>query len=225
MLSSALALSPSSPASSLLLDPVACLFSSSPLFSVLPVSLICCPFFLATTSPFLLSPLLRLSPTSCLILGRPVRFFLRRDSLRRSSRLPWAGECSPSYTLGTTARSQRGSRTRDRCGGCTSPTLSYLNWFYPPDSELLQRGGDRALRRRHATPWSIRWLGVALLSACCIGRPYGVAAPDLVAVAWRWTPPRWSPARLDPLTDPAPLSLLWLPRLSSSTRGPFAHSL
>lgn len=64
----------------------------------------------------------------------------------------------------------------------TSPT--FLSWFYPANSELLNSGwivlsgGDSAL-----PAVNLLWLGLALLAAWCVGRPYGVAPLTLVATA------------------------------------------
>ncbi len=60
----------------------------------------------------------------------------------------------------------------------------YLNWFYPQNSELLHATGISLLGRDLLSPLvNFGWLGVALLAAWCIGRPYGVAALSAAAVA------------------------------------------
>jgi hypothetical protein len=60
----------------------------------------------------------------------------------------------------------------------------YLNWFYPQNSELLHGAGISLFDRDVFSPLiNFGWLGVALLAAWCIGRPYGVAPLSLVAVA------------------------------------------
>jgi hypothetical protein len=60
----------------------------------------------------------------------------------------------------------------------------YLNWFYPQNSELLHATGISLLDRDLFSPLiNFGWLGMALLAAWCIGRPYGVAALSAVAVA------------------------------------------
>ncbi len=60
----------------------------------------------------------------------------------------------------------------------------YLNWFYPQNSELLHATGISLFDRDLFSPLvNFGWLGVALLAAWCIGRPYGVAPLSLVAVA------------------------------------------
>ena len=52
----------------------------------------------------------------------------------------------------------------------------YLNWFYPENSELLHAAGIVLFNRDIFSPLvNFGWLGVALLAAWCIGRPYGVA--------------------------------------------------
>ncbi len=60
----------------------------------------------------------------------------------------------------------------------------YLNWFYPQNSELLHGAGIALFDRDLFSPLvNFAWLGVALLAAWCIGRPYGVAPLSLLAVA------------------------------------------
>ena len=60
----------------------------------------------------------------------------------------------------------------------------YLNWFYPQNSELQHAAGIALLDRDLISPLlNFAWLGLALLAAWCIGRPYGVAPLSLVAVA------------------------------------------
>src|SRR5215207_44567 len=60
----------------------------------------------------------------------------------------------------------------------------YLNWFYPQNSELIHGAGITLFERDLFSPLvNFAWLGVALLAAWCIGRPYGVAPLSLVAVA------------------------------------------
>ena len=60
----------------------------------------------------------------------------------------------------------------------------YLNWFYPQDSELLHGAGISLFDRDILSPFvNFGWLGISLLAAWCIGRPYGVAPLTLVAVA------------------------------------------
>ncbi|MDP9189049.1 MAG: hypothetical protein M3O25_07350, partial [Actinomycetota bacterium] len=60
----------------------------------------------------------------------------------------------------------------------------YLNWFYPQNSELLHAAGVSLFDRDLFSPLvNFGWLGICLLAAWCIGRPYGVAPLSLVAVA------------------------------------------
>jgi hypothetical protein len=60
----------------------------------------------------------------------------------------------------------------------------YLNWFYPQNSELLHGAGIALFDRDLFSPLiNFAWLGIALLAAWCIGRPYGVAPLSLLAVA------------------------------------------
>ena len=60
----------------------------------------------------------------------------------------------------------------------------YLNWFYPQNSELVHGAGIALFDRDLFSPLvNFAWLGVALLAAWCIGRPYGVAPLSLLAVA------------------------------------------
>lgn len=60
----------------------------------------------------------------------------------------------------------------------------YLNWFYPQGSELLHGAGISLFDRDILSPFvNFGWLGISLLAAWCIGRPYGVAPLSLVAVA------------------------------------------
>ena len=60
----------------------------------------------------------------------------------------------------------------------------YLNWFYPQNSELVHGAGAALFDRDLLSPLvNFGWLGVCLLAAWCIGRPYGVAPLSLVAVA------------------------------------------
>jgi len=60
----------------------------------------------------------------------------------------------------------------------------YLNWFYPQGSELLHGAGISLFDRDILSPFvNFGWLGVSLLAAWCIGRPYGVAPLTMVAAA------------------------------------------
>jgi hypothetical protein len=60
----------------------------------------------------------------------------------------------------------------------------YLNWFYPQNSELLHGAGITLFDRDVLSPLvNFGWLGICLLAAWCIGRPYGVAPLSLAAAA------------------------------------------
>ena len=60
----------------------------------------------------------------------------------------------------------------------------YLNWFYPGNSELQHALGITFLGNDLLSPLiNLAWLAVALLSAWCIGRRFGVAPLTLVAAA------------------------------------------
>ena len=60
----------------------------------------------------------------------------------------------------------------------------YLNWFYPENSELQHSAGMLLFGNDVLSPLiNFGWLGLALLAAWCVGRPYGVAPLSLVAVA------------------------------------------
>jgi len=60
----------------------------------------------------------------------------------------------------------------------------YLNWFYPENSELLHAAGISLFGYDLLSPWvGIAWLGLALTAGWAIGRPYGVQAISLVAIA------------------------------------------
>jgi hypothetical protein len=61
----------------------------------------------------------------------------------------------------------------------------YLNWFYPQSSELLHGVGILLFRHHDVLSplLNLAFLGLALLAAWCAGRPFGVGAHSLVAVA------------------------------------------
>jgi hypothetical protein len=86
----------------------------------------------------------------------------------------------------------------------------YLNWFYPQNSELLHAAGIVLFSRDIFSPLvNFGWLGVALLAAWCIGRPYGVAPLSLVAVALAMDTGPMVPREAGTLaTDTAPVALL-----------------
>ncbi len=86
----------------------------------------------------------------------------------------------------------------------------YLNWFYPENSELLHGAGIVLFDRDIFSPLvNFGWLGVALLSAWCIGRPYGVAPLSLTAAAIAMdTGPMVPREAGTPATDTVPVALL-----------------
>ena len=60
----------------------------------------------------------------------------------------------------------------------------YLHWFYPQNSELLHASGIVLFDHDLLSPLlNLGWLGLALLAAWCIGRPYGQAPLTLLAAA------------------------------------------
>jgi hypothetical protein len=57
----------------------------------------------------------------------------------------------------------------------------FLSWFYPANSELLHAAGIVAFGRDLLSPViNLGWLGLALLAAWCIGRPWGVSGWSLL---------------------------------------------
>src|SRR3954453_7806262 len=86
----------------------------------------------------------------------------------------------------------------------------YLNWFYPENSELLHGAGIVLSGRDIFSPFvNFGWLGVALLAAWCIGRPYGVAPLSLTAVAIAMdTGPMVPREAGTPATDTVPVAML-----------------
>jgi hypothetical protein len=86
----------------------------------------------------------------------------------------------------------------------------YLNWFYPQNSELLHGAGIVLFDRDILSPLvNFGWLGVALLAAWCIGRPYGVAPLSLTAVAIAMdTGPMVPREAGTPATDTVPVAML-----------------
>ena len=60
----------------------------------------------------------------------------------------------------------------------------YLNWLYPQNSELLHADALLLFGNDFLSPLiNLGWLGLALASGWCIGRPYRAEAPALAAVA------------------------------------------
>jgi hypothetical protein len=86
----------------------------------------------------------------------------------------------------------------------------YLNWFYPENSELLHGAGIVLFNRDIFSPLvNFGWLGIALLAAWCIGRPYGVAPLSLTAVAIAMdTGPMVPREAGTPATDTVPVAML-----------------
>ena len=86
----------------------------------------------------------------------------------------------------------------------------YLNWFYPQNSELLHAAGIVLFNRDIFSPLvNFGWLGVTLLAAWCIGRPYGVAPLSLTGVAIAMdTGPMVPREAGTPATDTVPVALL-----------------
>src|SRR6476469_4738175 len=86
----------------------------------------------------------------------------------------------------------------------------YLNWFYPENSELLHGAGIVLFDRDLFSPLvNFGWLGVTLLAAWCIGRPYGVAPLSLTGVAIAMdTGPMVPREAGTPATDTVPVALL-----------------
>jgi hypothetical protein len=86
----------------------------------------------------------------------------------------------------------------------------YLNWFYPQNSELLHGAGIALFDRDLLSPLvNFGWLGLALLAAWCIGRPYGVAPLSLLAVSLVMVTGPFVPREAGtPANDVAPAALL-----------------
>jgi hypothetical protein len=60
----------------------------------------------------------------------------------------------------------------------------YLNWFYPQNSELQHSAGLLLFGRDLLSPLiNMGWLGLTLLAAWCIGRPYGMGPAAVIAVS------------------------------------------
>lgn len=60
----------------------------------------------------------------------------------------------------------------------------FLNWFYPQNSELIHATGMLITERDTLSLFlNLAWLGLALLAAWCIGRPWGRGPHCLAAVA------------------------------------------
>ena len=62
-------------------------------------------------------------------------------------------------------------------------STSFLSWFYPANSELLHSVGILITGRDYLSPLiNFGWLGLTLLAAWCIGRPWGLGPVSLVGV-------------------------------------------
>jgi hypothetical protein len=60
----------------------------------------------------------------------------------------------------------------------------FVNWFYPQNSELLHAVGILMIGRDTLSLFiNFGWLGVSLLAAYCVGRPYGRGIPAVLAAA------------------------------------------
>jgi hypothetical protein len=60
-------------------------------------------------------------------------------------------------------------------------STSFLSWFYPANSELFHSVGILTTERDYLSPLiNIGWLGLALLAAWCIGRPWGLGPVSLI---------------------------------------------
>jgi hypothetical protein len=60
----------------------------------------------------------------------------------------------------------------------------YLNWLYPQNSELIHADALLLFGNDFLSPLlNLAWLGLALLAAWCVGRPYGAGAPATAAIA------------------------------------------
>ena len=86
----------------------------------------------------------------------------------------------------------------------------YLNWFYPQGSELIHGAGIALFDRDLLSPLvNFAWLGIALLAAWCVGRPYGVAPLSLLAVSLVMVTGPFVPREAGtPSNDVAPAALL-----------------
>jgi hypothetical protein len=62
--------------------------------------------------------------------------------------------------------------------------LDLLQWFLPANSELVHSVGMVLVGRDLFSPvMNLGWLGLAVLAAWCVGRPYGAGALSTIAVA------------------------------------------
>jgi len=76
------------------------------------------------------------------------------------------------------------AQTGSTTGLLFTDTLKLAAWFYPLDSELLHSLGMVVFGNDLLSPLlNFGWLGVALLAAWCVGRPFGLGAPTLLGAA------------------------------------------
>ena len=60
-------------------------------------------------------------------------------------------------------------------------STSFLSWFYPANSELFHSVGILLTGSDYLSPLvNVGWLGMAMLAAWCIGRPWGLGPASLV---------------------------------------------
>jgi hypothetical protein len=60
-------------------------------------------------------------------------------------------------------------------------STSFLSWFYPANSELFHSVGILVTERDYLSPLiNMAWLGLALLAAWCIGRPWGLGPASVI---------------------------------------------
>jgi hypothetical protein len=63
-------------------------------------------------------------------------------------------------------------------------STSFLSWFYPANSELLHSVGILLTDRDYLSPLlNVGWLGLAMLAAWCIGRPWGMGPASLIGAS------------------------------------------
>ncbi len=68
--------------------------------------------------------------------------------------------------------------------GFYRPETVFINWFYPQNSELVHAVGMTLTDRDFFSVFlNLAWVGLALLAAWCIGRPYGRPHLTLIAAA------------------------------------------
>lgn len=68
--------------------------------------------------------------------------------------------------------------------GLFHPETVFVNWFYPQNSELIHGVGIVLTGRDFVSIFiNLAWLGIALLAAWCVGRPYGRPHLTMLGVA------------------------------------------